>query len=67
VFDGGSNDIIHVIKEDKCDLKVFRNSNLKKLDPDYKTHLRKNLVAFTPWDLVILHGTKPFAEVHLKS
>jgi hypothetical protein len=67
VFDGESNDIICVIKEDKRDLKVFCNSNLKKRGPNYKTHLRKNLGPFTPWDLVILHGTKPFAEVHLKS
>jgi hypothetical protein len=36
------------------------------MDPDYKTHLCKNLGPFTPWDLVILYGTKPLAEVHLK-
>jgi hypothetical protein len=66
VFDGESNDIICVIKEDKHDLKMFHNSNLTKMDPDYKTHLRKNLGPFTPWDLVILCGTKPLAEVHLK-
>jgi hypothetical protein len=66
VFDGESNDIICVIKEDKGDLKVFHNSNLKKTDPDYKTHLRKNFGPFSPWDLVIRHGTTPLAEVHLK-
>jgi len=67
VFDAENNDIIYVIKEDKRDLKVFCNSNLKKMDPNYETHLCKNLGAFTPWDFVILHGTKPFAKVHLKS
>ncbi len=66
MFDGESNDIICVIKEDKRDLKVFHNSNLNKMDPDFKTYLCKNLGLFTPWDLVILHGTKPLAEVHLK-
>jgi hypothetical protein len=66
VFDGESNDIICVIKEDKHNLKVFHNSNLEKMDPDYKTRLRKNLGPSTPWDLVILHGTKPLAEVYLK-
>lgn len=66
MFDGESNDIICVIKEDKGDLKVFRNSNLTKTDPDYKIHLRKSLGPFSPWDLVILHGTTPLAEVHLK-
>jgi hypothetical protein len=63
VFDGESNDIICVIKEDKGDLKVFRNSNLNKTDPDYKTHLRKTIGPFSPWDLVILHGTTSLAEV----
>jgi len=67
VFDGESNDIICVINEDKRDLKAFRNSNLKQMDPNYKTHLCKNFGPFRPWDLVIFHGTKPFAEVHLKS
>ncbi len=66
MFDGENNDIICVIKEDKHDLKVFHNSNLKKMDPNYKTHLHKNLSLFTPWDLVILHATKPLVEVHLK-
>jgi hypothetical protein len=66
VFDGESNEIICVIKEDKYNLKVFHNSNLKKMGLDYKTHLHKNLGPFTPWDLVILHGTKPLAKVHLK-
>jgi len=66
VFDGESNDIICVIKEDKDDLKVFCNSNLKNIYPNYKTQLRKNLGPFTPWDLVILHGTKHLIEVHLK-
>jgi len=66
VFDGESNDIICVIKEDKGDLKVFHNSNLKKTDPDYKAHLRKSLSLFSAWDLVILHGKTPLAEVHLK-
>jgi hypothetical protein len=63
VFDGESNDIICVIKEDKGDLKVFRNSNLKNTDPDYKAHLRKSLSLFSAWDLVILHGKTPLAEV----
>jgi hypothetical protein len=67
VFDGEGNDIICVIKEDKRDLKVFRNSNLKQMDQNFKTHFCKNLGPFTPWDLVILHGTKPFDKVHLKS
>ncbi len=66
MFDGESNDIICVNKEDKHNLKVFCNSNLEKMDLDYKTHLHKNLGPFTPWDLVILHGTKPLVEVHLK-
>jgi hypothetical protein len=48
VFDAENNDIIYVIKEDKRDLKVFCNSNLKKMDPNYETHLCKNLGAFTP-------------------
>ncbi len=66
MFDGENNDIICVTKEDKHDLEVFYNSNLNKMDPDYKTNLHKNLGPFTPWDLVILHGTKPLAKVHLK-
>jgi hypothetical protein len=39
VFDGESDDIICVVKEGH-DLKVFCSSNLKEINPNYKTHTR---------------------------
>lgn len=66
MFDGESDDIICVVKEEKGNLKVFRNFDLKGMDPNYKTHKRNYLGCCTPWDYVILHGTEPLAEVHIK-
>ncbi|CAK9195588.1 unnamed protein product [Sphagnum troendelagicum] len=50
-------------KEEKGNLKVFRNFDLKKMDPNYKTHKQNYLGCCTPWDYVIFHGTEPLAEV----
>ncbi len=58
---GESEEIICVVKEDKDVLKVFRISNLEETNPDYITHQPHHLTL--PRDLVILHGTKPLAEV----
>ncbi len=66
VFDGESDDIICVVKEEKGNLEVFRNFDLKEMDPNYKTHKQNNLGCCKPWDYVILHGTEPLAEVHIK-
>ncbi len=66
VFDGESDDIICVVKEEKGNLEVFCNFDLKEMDPNYKTHKQNNLGCCKPWDYVILHGTEPLAEVHIK-
>jgi hypothetical protein len=66
VFDGESDDIICVVKEEKGNLQVFCNFDLKEMDPNYKTHKHNYLGCCKPWDYVILHGTEPLAEVHIK-
>ncbi|CAK9860045.1 unnamed protein product [Sphagnum jensenii] len=48
--------------KEKGNLKVFRNFDLKEMDPNYKTH-KHNYLGCKPLDYVILHGTEPLAEV----
>jgi hypothetical protein len=54
VFDGECDDSICVVKEEKGNLKVFHNFDLKKVDPNYKTHKQNYLGCCKPWDYVIL-------------